>query len=86
MFKKMGYSKILDDLQEVCIHPGNRIRTFFSHHDQTMIHQIERDRQSDKRIQGKNLTFFSLISCYLPVTVVEECQKRLSKLSSSRSD
>merc|ERR1719447_1921583 len=24
MFQKMGYSKRLDNIQEVCIHPGNR--------------------------------------------------------------
>ena len=82
----MGYSKRLDNLKEVCIHPGNRIRTFFSHHDQTRIHEITRDGQSDKRIKGESLTFFRLISCYLPVTVVEECQERLRKLSSSGSE
>ena len=75
MFIRLGYSEILEKNQEVCIHPSNRKKTFFSQVDQTKVHLIKRDDQ-DKRVKGKALSFFKM-TCFLPITIVEECQNRM---------
>ena len=85
MLKKMGFFKTPKDLRQVCIHPGQRRRTIFSPVDRTRIHHITRDKQSGKKVKWSEVTFF-FFRCYLPVTVVEECQKKLRKLSSSGSE
>lgn len=75
MFILLGYSEVLEKNQEVCIHPGNRKKTFFSQVDQTKVHLIKRDEQ-DQRVKGKALSFFKM-TCFLPITIVEECQSRM---------
>ena len=65
---------------EVCIHQKSRITTLLSHVDQTRVYRIKTEKSSNKKTMGKGLTFFGFISCYLPVTVVEDCANRLKAL------